>query len=109
MNYKDINDKWKMFLTENAFKEDIVIKPEKDKKKKKKGKKEIIVSEEDDVNEWEEFEEAVINEPSGSEGNEATNSVEEEENLEEMSAMSGGAVQGYAGNAFAPKKKHKRY
>ncbi len=66
MNYKDINDKWKMFLTENAFKEDIVIKPEKDKKKKKKGKKEIIVSEEDDVNEWEE--------------------------LEEISAMSGGGV-----------------
>jgi hypothetical protein len=26
-----------------------------------------------------------------------------------MSAMSGGAVQGYAGNAFAPKKKIKPY
>jgi flagella basal body P-ring formation protein FlgA len=108
MNYKEINDKWKVFLTENTFREEIVIKPGKDKKKRKKGKKEIIVSEKDDVNEWEEFEEAVINEPSGSEGNEATNSVEEE-SLEEMSAMSGGAVQGYAGNAFAPKKKIKPY
>jgi hypothetical protein len=101
MNYKDINDKWKMFLTENAFKEDIVIKPEKDKKKKKKGKKEIIVSE-DDLTEFEEFEEAVINEPSGAEGY-------DDKSLEEMSAMSGGAVQGYAGNAFAPKKKIKPY
>lgn len=62
MNYKEINDKWKVFLTENAFKEDIVIKPEKDKKKKKK---KIIVSEKDDcmeegskcMDEWEELEE----------------------------------------------------
>jgi len=110
MNFKDINDKWKSFLTENAFKEDkLVKKDKKEKVKDKKGKKkELIVSEEDDVNEWEEFEEAVINEPSGSEGNEAINSLEEE-NLEEMSAMSGGAVQGYAGNAFAPKKKVKPY
>ena len=110
MNFKDINDKWKSFLTENAFKEDkLVKKDKKEKVKDKKGKKkELIVSEEDDVNEWEEFEEAVINEPSVSEGNEAINSVEEE-NLEEMSAMSGGAVQGYAGNAFAPKKKVKPY
>lgn len=104
MNYKEINDKWKVFLTENAFKEDIVIKPGKDKKKKKKDKKEIIVSEKDDVNEWEEFQqdEAVINEPSGAEGY-------NDKSLEEMSAMSGGAVQGYAGNAFAPKKKVKPY
>lgn len=67
MNYKEISDKWKVFLAENAFKEDIVIKPEKKKKK------EIIVSEEDNVNEYEE--------------------------LEEMSAMSGaggGDVQGFA-------------
>lgn len=63
MNYKEINDKWKVFLAENAFKEDIVIKPEKKKRKKKK---EIIVSEKDDVKEW--------------------------EDLEEMSAMSGGSV-----------------
>jgi flagella basal body P-ring formation protein FlgA len=110
MNFKDINDKWKSFLTENAFKEDKLVKKDKKQKAKNKDgkKKELIVSEEDDVNEWEEFEEAVINEPSGSEGNKAINSVEEE-NLEEMSAMSGGAVQGYAGNAFAPKKKIKPY
>jgi flagella basal body P-ring formation protein FlgA len=110
MNFKDINDKWKSFLTENAFKEDKLVKKDKKQKAKNKDgkKKELIVSEEDDVNEWEEFEEAVINEPSGSEGNKAINSVEEE-NLEEMSAMSGGAVQGYAGNAFAPKKKVKPY
>lgn len=110
MNFKDINDKWKSFLTENAFKEDKLVKKDKKQKAKNKDgkKKELIVSEEDDVNEWEEFEEAVINEPSGSEGNETINSVEEE-NLEEMSAMSGGAVQGYAGNAFAPKKKVKPY
>jgi flagella basal body P-ring formation protein FlgA len=110
MNFKDINDKWKSFLTENAFKEDKLVKKDKKQKAKNKDgkKKELIVSEEDDVNEWEEFEEAVINKPSGSEGNKAINSVEEE-NLEEMSAMSGGAVQGYAGNAFAPKKKVKPY
>jgi len=110
MNFKDINDKWKSFLTENAFKEDKLVKKDKKQKAKNKDgkKKELIVSEEDDVNEWEEFEEAVINEPSDSEGNKAINSVEEE-NLEEMSAMSGGAVQGYAGNAFAPKKKVKPY
>ena len=65
MNYKEINDKWKVFLTENAFKEDIIIKPGKDKKKKKKGKKKIIVSEKDDcmeegskcMEEWDELEE----------------------------------------------------
>ena len=110
MNFKDINDKWKSFLAENAFKEDKLVKKDKKQKAKNKDgkKKELIVSEEDDVNEWEEFEEAVINEPSDSEGNKAINSVEEE-NLEEMSAMSGGAVQGYAGNAFAPKKKVKPY
>ena len=59
MNFKDINDKWKSFLTENAFKEDkLVKKDKKEKVKDKKGKKkELIVSEEDDVNEWEELEE----------------------------------------------------
>jgi len=36
MNYKEINDKWKVFLTENTFKEEIIIKPEKKKRKKKK-------------------------------------------------------------------------
>lgn len=93
MNYSDINNKWKQFLSENTFKEDIVIKPEKKKKKKKK---EIIVSEKDDVNEWEEFEhqdESVINEPSGSEGY-------DDKSLEEMSSMSGGDVQGAAGGSF---------
>jgi hypothetical protein len=59
MNFKDINDKWKSFLTENAFKEDKLVKKDKKEKiKDKKGKKkELIVSEEDDVNEWEELEE----------------------------------------------------
>lgn len=65
MNYKEINDKWKVFLAENTFKEDAIVKPEK--KKKRKDKKEIIVSEDDEVNEFEE--------------------------LEEMSSMSGGAVE----------------
>jgi hypothetical protein len=111
MNFKDINDKWKSFLTENAFKEDkLVKKDKKEKVKDKKGKKkELIVSEEDDVNEWEEFEEAVINEPSGAGVNKAINSVEENEPLEEMSAMSGGAVQGFAGNAFGtPVRRRKK-
>jgi len=112
MNYKDINNKWKQFLNENTFKEDALIDKKKNKKKDKKREdgKEIIVSE-DDVNEWEEFEETVVNGLSGAESdtNDATDSVEEEKQLEEMSAMSGGAVQGYAGNAFAPKKKIKPY
>lgn len=112
MNYGDINNRWKQFLAENTFKEDALINKEKNKKHKEKKKerkdgKEIIVSEEDSVSEWEEFQEAVLNEPSGADGNEAVNSVEEE-NLEEMSAMSAGAVHGYAGNAFAPKKKIRR-
>lgn len=65
MNYKEISDKWKVFLAENTFKEDVVIKPEK---KKRKDKKEIIVSEKekcmeegsgcmDELEEFEEFEE----------------------------------------------------
>ena len=110
MNYSDINNKWKQFLSENTFKEDKLINKDKKKKVKNKNRKdgkEVIVSEEDEVNEFEEFEEAVINEPSGADGNNAVNSVEEE-NLEEMSAMSAGAVHGYAGNAFAPKKKLRR-
>ena len=112
MNYKEISDKWKVFLAENAFKEDIVIKPEK-KKNRKKDKKEIIVSEKEkcmdegsgcmeELDEFEEFQdESVINEPSGSEGY-------NDNALEEMSAMSAGAVSGYAGNAFDTKEKVKR-
>ena len=38
MNYKDINDKWKSFLFENTFKEDVIFDPEQEKKKKKKKK-----------------------------------------------------------------------
>ena len=38
MNYKDINDKWKSFLFENTFKEDIIFDPEQEKKKKIKKK-----------------------------------------------------------------------
>ena len=38
MNYKDINDKWKSFLFENTFKEDIIFNPEQQKKKKKRKK-----------------------------------------------------------------------
>jgi len=45
MNYKDINDKWKAFLTENTFKEDKII-PSK-KKKRHKDKKKLITSESD--------------------------------------------------------------
>ena len=111
MDYSDISNKWKQFLAENTFKEDVLINKDKKKKAKKKERKddkEIIVSEEDSVSEWEEFQEAVLNEPSGTDGNNAVNSVEEEESLEEMSAMSAGAVHGYAGNAFAPKKKLRR-
>ena len=76
MNYKEISDKWKVFLAENTFKEDIVIKPEK-KKKRNKDKKEIIVSEK----------EKCMDEGSGC--------MEEWEELEEQ-GMSGGAVAGYA-------------
>ena len=95
MNYKEISDKWKVFLTENAFKEDVIIKPDKKKNKKKK---EIIVSEKEKcmdegsgcMEELDEFEE-----------------FQEEESLEEMSLAS--AVQGPAGNAFTTKKKMKNY
>ena len=38
MNYKDINDKWKSFLFENTFKEDVIFNPEQEKKKKKRKK-----------------------------------------------------------------------
>lgn len=111
MDYSDINSKWKQFLAENTFKEDILINKDKKKKTKKKDRKddkEIIVSEEDSVSEWEEFQEAVLNEPSGTDGNNAVNSVEEEESLEEMSAVSGGGISFGVGNAFAPKKKLRR-
>lgn len=114
MNYSDISNRWKQFLAENTFKEDALFdkekkKKHKEKKKERKDGKEIIVSEEDDeVNEFEEFEEAVINEPSGADGNKAVNSVEEEESLEEMSAVSGGGISFGVGNAFAPKKKLRR-
>ncbi len=110
MNYKDINDKWKSFLFENTFKEDKLIDTDKAKKKKKRKpeKKNKEDGKEIITNEYEEFEnEAVINEPSGSETNKAVDSVEEEEQLEEMSSMSGGAVQGYAGS-FMSKKAFKR-
>jgi len=90
MNYKEINDKWKVFLTENAFKEDIVIKPEKKKRKKKK---EIIFSEKDDVNEWEEFDEVEMADGPGAGYNDATDSVEEEK-LEEFSGA--GAAAGFS-------------
>ena len=103
MNYKDINDKWKAFLFENTFKEDIIFNPELEKKKKKKkqhkhlskkkaSEKELI------ANEWEEAE-------------------QENESLEEMSAMSGvpgdsgSSVEGYAGGSKGPwmsKKAFKR-
>jgi len=132
MNYKDINDKWKSFLLENTFKEDMIINPDEEKDEinkknnKKKNKKKVgpppkkakeLMTDPSFVvkNEWEEFEnEAVINEPSGSETNKAVDSVEEEQ-LEEMSAMSGGpgasSVEGYAGGAggsFMSKKAFKR-
>ena len=89
MNYKDINDKWKTFLAENTFKEDIVIRPEK-KKKRKKDKKEIIVSEKEKcmdegsgcMEEWEEFQN------------------EDEKSLEETSTVSGGSVEGGSGSPF---------
>ena len=78
MNYKDINDKWKSFLFENAFKEDKIIDPKKKKKKRKPEKKHKEDGKEIITNEYEEFEnEAVINEPSGSETNKAVDSVEE--------------------------------
>lgn len=120
MDYSDINNKWKQFLNENTFKEDKIIDPNKKKKKKKAkedGGKEVI------TNEWEEFQhqdEEQMDEyvlPDGgtqgtpkSDYNNAVDSVEEEQ-LEEMSAMSGGAVQGHAGGAggsFMSKKAFKR-
>jgi hypothetical protein len=120
MNYKDINDKWKSFLLENTFKEEIIIDPNQQKKKKKKkkeknaekkkeGDKEII------TNEWEEFDEWALTNNSEQESksagyNDAVDSVEEnKEELEEMSAMSGGAVEGYAGaSPFMSKKAFKK-
>ena len=122
MNYKDINDKWKSFLFENTFKEDKLIDTDKAKKKKKRKpeKKNKEDGKEIITNEYEEFEEQQegMDEWSlptyvGSEGpqsagyNDAVDSVEEGEQLEEMSSMSGGAVQGYAGS-FMSKKAFKR-
>ena len=88
MDYKDINDKWKSFLFENTFKEDVIFDPEQEKKKKKKKKEKNAEKKREDgkeviTNEWEEFE-------------------EENESLEEMSAMSGGAVEGHAGGSEGP-------
>lgn len=91
MNYKDINDRWKKFLFENTFKEDMIISPDEGKKKKNKKKvgpppdkaKKII------TNEFEEFDE------SG-------------DQLEEMSGMSGGGVSFGVGNAFNTKKKKRK-
>ena len=122
MNYKDINDKWKSFLFENTFKEDKLVKPGKEKKKhlkdksKKKHKedgKEII------TNEFEEYQEEEMDEiaapDGGSPGPVGYSDTVEEEQLEEMSAMSGGpgvsSAEGYAGGSggsFMSKKAFKR-
>lgn len=117
MNYKDINDKWKSFLFENTFKEDKLIDTDKAKKKKKRKpeKKNKEDGKEIITNEYEEFEnEAVINEPSGSETNKAVDSVEEEQ-LEEISTMSGepgvSSAEGHTGGSKGPwmsKKAFKR-
>ena len=101
MNYSDINNKWKSFLAENTFKEDKVVSK---KKKKKKDGKEIIVSEKQNC----------MDEGSGcmEEGDleEFGTDLQSEEQLEEMSGMSGiggGDVQGFAGPTFGkPKKRH---
>jgi len=69
MDYGDINNRWKQFLTENTFKKDNKKKLSK-KNIDKKTSKEIIVSEEEE---------------------------DKLEGLEEMSSCSGGGVQGYAG------------
>jgi hypothetical protein len=94
MNYKDINDKWKAFLFENTFKEDIVFNPEQEKKKKKKKKEKKAEKKKEDgkeiiTNEFEEYE-------------------EENESLEEFSGV--GGIAGYVANAFhsKPKKKVKK-
>ena len=73
MNYKDINDKWKSFLFENTFKEDIIFSPEQEKKKKKKKKEKNAEKKREDgkeiiTNEWEDLEENPIGEASGAGG-----------------------------------------
>ena len=123
MNYKDINDKWKSFLLENTFKEDMIINPDEEKGKgnKKKSKKKVgpppkkakeLMTDPSFVvkNEYEEFDEDQMADGDGAGYNNAVDAVEENQ-LEEMSAMSGGAVEGHAGGAggsFMSKKAFKR-
>ena len=69
MNYKDISDKWKSFLFENTFKEDVIFDPEQEKKKKKKKKEKNAEKKREDgkeiiTNEYEEFGEDPIEETS---------------------------------------------
>jgi hypothetical protein len=108
MDYNDINNKWKLFLAENTFKEDKLVNPKKKKKKKhKEDGKEIIVSDKQKcMDEGSDCMEE-RNENYGSFANSGSNTSEgyaenalEEDQLEEMSGMSGGAVAGYAANAF---------
>ena len=101
MNYKDINDKWKSFLFENTFKEDVIFDPEQEKKKKKKKKEKNTEKKREDgkeiiTNEYEEF---------------------GEDPIEEISSMSGGpgdssgSVEGHMGGSKGPwmsKKAFKR-
>ena len=121
MNYKDINDKWKSFLFENTFKEDIIFSPEQEKKKKKRKKEKNSEKKKEDgkdiiTNEYEEFDEWTLpssrNEGTQSAGyNDAVSVEENKEELEEMSSMSGGDVVGHAGGSTGPwmsKKAFKR-
>lgn len=111
MDYSDINNKWKLFLAENTFKEDKLInsKKKKSKKNKEDGGKEIIVSDKqkcmdegsDCMEERNENDGSFANSGSNSAGGYAENAVEEEQ-LEEMSAMSAGAVEGHAGGSKGP-------
>ena len=73
MNYKDINDKWKSFLFENTFKEDVIFSPDQEKKKKKRKKEKNAEKKKEDgkeiiTNEFEEFEEERLEEFSGAGG-----------------------------------------
>lgn len=92
MNYKDINDKWKSFLFENTFKEDKLIDPNKAKKKKKRKPEEKHKEDEKEIitNEFEEF-------------------GESDDQLEETSTISSGAVEGPAGGEKGPWISEKEY
>ena len=99
MNYKDINDKWKSFLFENTFKEDMIINPDKGEKKKSKKK----------VGPPPKKAKELMTDPSFVVKNEYDEFHESDDQLEETSTISSGAAEGPAGGEKGPWISEKEY